>query len=68
MNELASKALTTYDRDEQEQFYRRMREITHREVPVIPIAHSDYTAASRADVSGLALDLIGTIRAHNARY
>jgi peptide/nickel transport system substrate-binding protein len=68
MQELALQALGTYERAEQERIYRQMQQITHQEVPVIPIAHSDYTAASRAEVEGLELDVVGTIKAHNVRY
>ena len=68
MTDLSLSALATYDRDEQERIYREMQAITHEESPVIPIAHSDYTAASRVEVEGLELDVIGTIRAHNVQY
>jgi peptide/nickel transport system substrate-binding protein len=61
MVDLANKALSTYDRDEQERYYRRMQEIEHEEVPTLSIAHSDYTAASSSAVSGFKLDVVGTV-------
>ncbi|MFP4180007.1 MAG: ABC transporter substrate-binding protein, partial [Spirochaetaceae bacterium] len=61
MVDLAQQALSTYDRDEQERIYREMQVIAHEEVPTIPIAHNDYTAASSAAVKGFRLDVIGNV-------
>jgi len=61
MVDLANQALSTYDREEQERYYRRMQEIEHEEVPTLSIAHNDYTAASRNEISGFKLDVVGNV-------
>lgn len=68
MVDLVQKAISTYDRDEQEQAYLDMQAIEHEEVPALPIAHNDYTAASAAGVTGFELDVIGTVRAHDVDF
>ena len=65
MEELVQKAISTYDRDVQEEAYIRMQEIESEQMPTLPIAHNDYTAASAAGVEGFELDVVGTIRVHN---
>lgn len=66
MVELANKALATYDRSQQENYYKEMQQIFREDAPMIPIAHNDYTAAVRKDVKGFKLDVMGTVRMHNA--
>jgi peptide/nickel transport system substrate-binding protein len=65
MVDLANNALSTYDREEQEQYYRRMQEIEHEALPTLPIAHNDYTAASTNAVSGFKLDVVGNVIAND---
>ncbi|MDZ7794503.1 MAG: ABC transporter substrate-binding protein [Spirochaetia bacterium] len=68
MVDLVQKAISTYDRVEQEQAYLEMQAIEHEQVPALPIAHNDYTAASAAGVTGFELDVIGTVRAHEVDF
>lgn len=68
LNELSDMALGTIDRSEQEDYYRQMQVISHRDVAVVPIAHSDYTAVVSKDVAGFELDSLGNVLAHNVRF
>ncbi|MFP4011899.1 MAG: ABC transporter substrate-binding protein [Spirochaetaceae bacterium] len=60
LSELASSALTTYDEDEQVDYYGEMQEIIHEDAVLLNLAHSDYTAVIRDNVSGFELDSLGT--------
>jgi peptide/nickel transport system substrate-binding protein len=64
--ELANKALSTYDRDEQVKLYQELQQKLHEAAPMIPIAHNNYTAAVRSNVEGFKLDVLGFIDARNA--
>ena len=66
--DLANKAMSTYDRAEQEGYYKQMQEIIHRDVVIINVAHSDYTAVTRSDVTGVVLDPIGNVKMHKADF
>lgn len=68
MVELVQKAISTYDREEQKKYYLEMQEIEHEEMPTIPIAHNDYTAASLSNVEGFVLDVLGTVRVHDVDF
>jgi ABC-type transport system substrate-binding protein len=68
MVELVQKAISTYDREEQKKYYLKMQEIEHEEMPTIPIAHNDYTAASLSNVEGFVLDVLGTVRVHDVDF
>ncbi|ACB86200.1 ABC transporter substrate-binding protein [Natranaerobius thermophilus] len=62
--DMSNEAWATYDEEEQEEIYREIQQRFHEDVPLIPIAHSNYTAAVRNDVEGFVLDTIGIISAH----
>lgn len=64
--DIANKALGTYDRNEQEAYYRQLQQKLHEAAPVIPIAHRNYTAAVRSNVKGFQLTPVGVVRAHKA--
>ena len=66
--ELSDRALASYDRDEQIELYKQMQEISHRDVGMIPIAHSDYTAVVLSDISGFELDSLGNVLAHDVSF
>ena len=66
--DLAEKALSTYDRDAQERYWKEVQQISHEECPVLPIAHGAYTAAIRKNVGGFKLDVLGIARMHNAYF
>ncbi len=68
MVELVQKAISTYDRSEQEKYYKEMQRIEHQAMPTLPIAHNDYTAASLPNVKGFVLDVVGTVRAHDVYF
>lgn len=68
LEELSDKALATIDPAEQEQYYREMQEIILRDVVVVPIAHSDYTAVVLDEISGFRLDSLGNVLAHKVNY
>ncbi len=68
LSALSDQALSSYDRAEQAQYYREMQEISHRDVGMIPIAHSDYTAVVLSDISGFELDSLGNVLAHDVSY
>ncbi len=68
LKELADQALKSYDRAEQEVYYKQMQEIIHRDVAIINIAHSDYTAVVRKGVTGFVLDPIGNAQMHNVDF
>lgn len=63
LKELALKALGTYERSEQEQYWKEFQQMLHAGAPLIPIAHNNYTAAVRSNVKGFKLDVLGTVRA-----
>jgi peptide/nickel transport system substrate-binding protein len=63
---LANKALGTYDRDEQLDYYSQLQHRLFEEAPIIPVAHNNYTAAIRSNVKGFELDIMGIVRVHNA--
>jgi peptide/nickel transport system substrate-binding protein len=65
---LANKAMSTYDRAEQEKFYKEMQEIIHRDVVILNVAHSDYTAVVRKGIKGFELDPIGNVKMHNVKF
>ena len=62
---LANKALSSYDRAEQEKYYQEMQLKVHEDVIIIPVAHSDYTAAISKNVKGFRIDAIGNALIHN---
>jgi peptide/nickel transport system substrate-binding protein len=64
--ELAQKALSTYDRDEQEKYWKQVQHLAYEQCPVLPIAHNAYTAAIRKNVKGFELDVLGIARMHTA--
>jgi ABC-type transport system substrate-binding protein len=66
--DLAEKALSTYDRDAQERHWKEVQQIAHEDCPVLPIAHSAYTAAIRKNVGGFELDVLGIARMHNVYF
>lgn len=66
LKDLALKALGTYDRSEQEKDWKEFQQKLHEGAPIIPIAHNNYTAAVRSNVKGFKLDVLGTVRAHQA--
>ncbi len=68
LNQLSDQALITYDRDEQIELYMEMQEIAHRDVAMLPIAHSDYTAAVSSEVSGFELDSLGNVLMHDVGF
>lgn len=68
LKELSDKALKSYDRAEQEVYYKQMQEIVHRDVVIINIAHSDYTAVVRKGVTGFVLDPIGNAQMTNVDF
>ncbi len=68
LEELSNKALATIDPAEQEQYYREMQEIILRDVVVVPIAHSDYTAVVLDEISGFRLDSLGNVLAHKVSF
>ncbi|MGM0651715.1 MAG: ABC transporter substrate-binding protein [Bacillota bacterium] len=68
LDELSDKALGTNDPAKQEQYYKEMQEIIHRDVVVVPIAHSDYTAVVADEVNGFRLDSLGNVLAHDVSY
>jgi len=63
--EMSNEAWATYDEDEQKELYQQIQQRFHEDVPLIPIAHSNYTAAVRNDVEGFVLDTIGIVSAHD---
>jgi len=65
---LSDMALATIDPAEQEQYYKEMQEIIHRDVVLVPIAHSDYTAVVLEGVEGFRLDSLGNVLAHNVKF
>jgi len=66
LKDLALKALGTYDRSEQEKYWKEFQQKLHEAAPIIPIAHNNYTAAVRSNVKGFKLDVLGTVRADQA--
>jgi peptide/nickel transport system substrate-binding protein len=66
LKELANKALSTYDRDEQVKYYQELQQKLHEAAPMIPIAHNNYTAAVRSNVEGFKLDVLGFLDARHA--
>ena len=64
--DLANKAMSTYDRDEQAKYFKELQQKLYEAAPIIPIAHNNYTAAIRSNVKGFELDVVGTVRAHHA--
>jgi ABC-type transport system substrate-binding protein len=66
LKELANKALSTYDREEQIKYYQELQQNLHEAAPFIPIAHNNYTAAIRSNVEGFKLDVLGFLDARNA--
>ncbi|MGM0689679.1 MAG: ABC transporter substrate-binding protein [Bacillota bacterium] len=68
LNELSDNALGTIDRSEQERYYKEMQVISHRDVAVVPIAHSDYTAVVLKEVNGFELDSLGNVIARNVSF
>ncbi|MFO8192433.1 MAG: ABC transporter substrate-binding protein [Bacillota bacterium] len=68
LNELSDKALATFDRSEQEAHYREMQVISHRDVVVVPVAHSDYTAVVLKDINGFELDPLGNVIARRVSF
>src|SRR5690606_28816202 len=59
LNQLALEALATYDTAEQEKLYGELQQKLHEAAVSIPIAHNDYTAATRSNVEGFELDILG---------
>ena len=68
LNKLSDMALATFDRSEQEAYYREMQVISHRDVAVVPIAHSDYTAVVLKGIKGFELDPLGNIIARRVSF
>jgi peptide/nickel transport system substrate-binding protein len=68
LSDLAAKAMSAYDRKEQEQYYKQMQEIVHRDVVIINIAHSDNTAIVREGITGFKLDQMGNVKIHNVTF
>ncbi|MGM0653534.1 MAG: ABC transporter substrate-binding protein, partial [Bacillota bacterium] len=68
LEELSDKALGTIDRSEQENYYKEMQVISLRDVAVVPIAHSDYTAVVLKEVNGFELDSLGNVIARNVSF
>ncbi len=68
LEQLSDMALATNDPAEQEQYYRQMQEIIHRDVVLVPIAHSDYTAVVLDHVEGFRLDSLGNVLAHQVKF
>ncbi len=68
LSELSDQALASYERAEQVELYKKMQEISHRDVGMMPIAHSDYTTVVLSDISGFELDALGAVRAHNVSF
>ncbi len=65
MLEVSNEAWATYDEEEQKELYHQMQQRYHEDVPLIPIAHSNYTAAIRGDVDGFVLDTMGIVSARD---
>ncbi len=63
--DLAQKALSTYDREEQKKYYQQIQKIALEECPVLPIAYSNYTAAIRKNMEGFKLDVLGIALMHD---
>lgn len=59
--DLSDKANATNDMDLQEEYYREMQEIIHRDAAMMPVAHNDYTAAVAGNVVNFRLDPIGNV-------
>lgn len=55
MGELLDQAVRTYDEEERCSLYRRAQQIFHETVDRIPLAHSQYVDAIRADLKGFVL-------------
>jgi peptide/nickel transport system substrate-binding protein len=68
LKELAGKALSTYDRAEQEAYYKEIQWIAHEDVALMNIAHSDYSAVVLSRISGFELDSLGNVLMHNVRF
>ncbi|WP_170109461.1 ABC transporter substrate-binding protein [Melghirimyces profundicolus] len=66
LQEKAKKALATYDEEKQLKLYQELQQGLHEGAPIVPIAHSNYSAAVRSDVKGFVLDNLGVVRAHKA--
>lgn len=66
--ELANKALATYNKDEQIEYYKEMQAIIHEDAPILPIAHSDYTAVVAGNIEGFDLDVLGNVHMQKAHY
>jgi dipeptide transport system substrate-binding protein len=58
-DDLVSRAKRTLDRGEREQLYREAQVIAKREAPWVPIAHSVVYMATRREVTGFRMDLLG---------
>lgn len=66
--ELADKALSTYDRDEQAKYYSQMQQVIYEDAPILPVAHSDYTAVVSSNISGFELDVLGNVNVKNVSF
>jgi dipeptide transport system substrate-binding protein len=56
---LVTRAKRSTDRDERESLYREAQVIAKREAPWVPIAHSLVYMATRKEVTGFRMDLLG---------
>ena len=58
-DDLVSRAKRTLDRSERDKLYREAQVIVKREAPWVPIAHSLVYMATRREVTGFRMDLLG---------
>jgi dipeptide transport system substrate-binding protein len=58
-DDLVTRAKRTLDRDERERLYREAQVIFKREAPWVPMAHSLVYMATRKEVVGFRMDLLG---------
>ncbi|QGU00368.1 Dipeptide ABC transporter, substrate-binding protein DppA [Candidatus Syntrophocurvum alkaliphilum] len=63
--DIADQALATYDEAEQEKLYKELQQEYYEQAPIIPIAHSNYSAAVRSDIEGFQLDIMGNVLMHD---
>lgn len=65
LRDLADKAVSTLDESVQKEAYKKIQQAAHDNVAILPIAHSDYTAATLKTVKDFKLDSLGMVHFNN---